>query len=234
MPPRAAKGPSSSGGHLGFTIPDAAWKPIEAAYGRELTVAAREDIGRATAQYVDFATAEKAAAPSLPARRRLDRLHGLTQKLLDEVDKRNSFAREAPEFYADELLHYHLRHSASDNKSLHPSRWHLLLAPVAADLARLIAACNDAVGEIERTSNPGYWREGSSWNGWIVRLGEIATTHRLPRAAAMTVTKSAADQYSPFIGFVRALQNCLPSDLRQSMHSDSALAEAIKRARRTA
>jgi hypothetical protein len=234
MPPRTAKGPSSSGGHLGFAIPDAAWNTIEAAYGRELLAAVREEIGKATAHYVDFAAAEKAAPPSLPAKRRLGRLRSSAQKMLAEVDKRNSFAPEAPEFYADELLHNHLRHPASDNKNLRPWRWHRLLAPVAADLARVIAACDDAKTEMNRTSSPGYWREGSQWNDWVVWLTEIATEHQLPTGASVTVKAAEPDQYSPFIGLVRALQGCLPSDLRQSVHSDGALAEAIKRARRTA
>jgi len=231
MPPRAAKVPFSSGGNRGFTIADAAWKAIETAYGRELSPAVREEMGSATAQYVDFATAEKAAPPSLPARRRIERLRKRAKQLLEELDERNSFAAPAPELYADELIYFHL-YPRSNPKALLPGRRHLLLAPSSAEVERIVAGCDAALSEMGRTSAPGYWHEGSSWNSWVVQLTEIAASHGLPVGAAVTVKKAEPDQYSPFIRLVQALQRCLPSDLRRSMLSDDALTEAIKRARR--
>jgi hypothetical protein len=234
MPPRAPKVPFSSGGHPPLAIPDNSWERIEAAYGRELPTSVRDAILDATARFVDMASAEKGAGSALPGRIRIDRLRKLASNLLKEIDKRNSFPPEAPQFYADELIFFHLQHPSGNNKDLHPSGWRELLAPVAADLSRFIAACDEAKREMQETKTPGYWPEGSAWNAWIVELIGIMKAHGLTTAAAMTVTKHSDDRYSPFVGFMRALQSCVPPDLQRSMDSDGALAEAIKRARRGA
>jgi len=50
--------------------------------------------------------------------------------------------------------------------------------------------------------------------------------------ASKGVDKSTSDRTSPFIGFVRELQNTLPEECRRHTQSDMAIAEAIAAARR--
>jgi uncharacterized membrane protein YccC len=231
VPPRAAKVPFSSGEHRDFAIPECAWSRIEASYGRELPSSARDQFSKATAHYVDMAAAEQAAPSALPARDRLVRLRKLATDLHAELDERNSFAAGRPEFYADQLIYFHLQHPGATTEALRPGREHLLLAPVAGDLQRFIAACDAAASEMEATSKPGYWREGSAWNNWIDALSRIAEAHGLPTAATETI-KIAADELSPFVPFVAALQETLPAELRRSTGSLVALTGSIKRARK--
>jgi hypothetical protein len=231
MPPRGAKVPFSTGGHPDFTIPESAWGGIEAAYV-PLSASARDEINSATARYVDMATAERAAPSALPAKRRINRVLKQEQSALDEINKRNSFSSMAQESYGDYLIYSHLEHPASSADALRPGRERLLLAPVAAEHERVIAACKAALRELEQTRDPGYWRAGSAWDRWIVELTAIAKKHHLPTGTGVTVTIDA-DKYSPFVKLVEALQKILPIGLQRSTWSQGALNEAIKRARRS-
>jgi hypothetical protein len=69
------------------------------------------------------------------------------------------------------------------------------------------------------------------WNWWVRKLTAVLKAHQLPTEARKDTDKSKTEKPSPFVGFIRELQACIPADYRRTTHSDPALAVAIVRAR---
>src|SRR5262249_12916386 len=162
----------------------------------------------------------------------VDQLRKIAAKLYDELERRKEFEPSAAEFYADEQIIQHLGLPYSPRDFV-PGRQHRLFAPVADYIAKFMSACDAAKDEMERMTD--YWREGLSWDEWIVSITTIVREHELPHSAAVDQMKSPV-RYSPFVLLVHALQKHagIPQELCRHTHSLGALTEAIKRARQEA
>lgn len=88
-------------------------------------------------------------------------------------------------------------------------------------ISNFISACDRALREAHRATG---YKSGASWHIWIRRLEKILVKQELPVAAYAN---------SPFVSLVEVLQGRLPEAYRHHVHSRSAFAKAIERARRT-
>jgi hypothetical protein len=91
-------------------------------------------------------------------------------------------------------------------------------------VAQLERASSDVLQDFE-TLKDGF-KEGSAWNLLVFRLTELADKNHFPSRVAK------GGRSSPFVKFMRELQKTFPEKFRKHLHSDTALAQAILRARR--
>jgi hypothetical protein len=91
-------------------------------------------------------------------------------------------------------------------------------------IAQLERGCGNVIRDFE-TLEDGF-KEGSAWELLITRLTELADHNDFPSRVAK------GGSPSPFVKFVRELQETLPQKFRKHLHSDTALAQAILRSRR--
>jgi hypothetical protein len=96
----------------------------------------------------------------------------------------------------------------------------------------IAAASAKAVGNLNEEAAKDHFRPGEPWDSWIRRLTEILQEHGLPWAVPKDSDKRTHDV--PFVALVRELQKCVPPQFRRHTHSESALEQAIYRARRRA
>lgn len=114
----------------------------------------------------------------------------------------------------------------------------LLRIPNIADLFSFFEDALDAVLALsvftQQRLNEGYggFPEGEWWNIWIIKLTEIARNHDLPYKVRNDTDKQKPASPSPFAAFVYEFQKHLPENVRKSVHSVDAAAQAINRARR--
>jgi hypothetical protein len=92
-------------------------------------------------------------------------------------------------------------------------------------------ACNTSIKQLNDASPSSTFRTGNAWTTWIRRLTEILNVAKLPCSVRKDVgNKNTSNNKSPFLVFVRELQNCLPEECQRSIHSEAALADAISKA----
>ena len=103
---------------------------------------------------------------------------------------------------------------------------------LADTLRSLSSARKSSLNEIDTIEKEGY-RKGDCWEQWIRQLTKTAREHGLPYRVRSDTDKQKNDAPSPFVALVRELQLCLPAESRRPAPSDSALAQAIKLARRS-
>jgi hypothetical protein len=124
-------------------------------------------------------------------------------------------------FHAQNYVARHIVHSAF--KGSPASKWHelrtILESVVAAfAIARRDMPTNAAAGFVE----------GEAWEAMICRLTEWAEGKGYPTAASKKgADKTASLESSPFVAFIRELQNSFSEELRRHSHSDNAIAQAI-------
>jgi hypothetical protein len=98
-------------------------------------------------------------------------------------------------------------------------------------MGEFVTACTFARKELPEYAAGGF-EEGQTWNLLICKLTRFASERALPTAASKGTDKSASGRPSPFVAFVRELQNSLREDSRRHFASDVALAAGIAIARR--
>jgi hypothetical protein len=139
-----------------------------------------------TQSFVTLAAFEYAAPPVDTAVKRIKRLREFAQELLCLLDsKMLSSLRGSSALYADELIAWHLYQVV-----LKPSQEHKYLAPFAEGIRLFEKACAWALDQIDRTSNPGYWKTGEAWNNWILAVTETVRKHKLPSSVKKDTTKT--------------------------------------------
>jgi hypothetical protein len=69
------------------------------------------------------------------------------------------------------------------------------------------------------------------WVDWIVEVTDLLNQYGLPTGARKDIDKNKTGLPSPFVIFIRELQQLIEPQYRQHTHSDEALADAITRAR---
>ena len=128
------------------------------------------------------------------------------------------------DFYARHLISKHL-HLAFD-------KGRDGLQNLALNLASSISkGCDLALADLG--SEQFTFRSGDMWNWWVCELRAILNACYLPTEVRKDSDKSKTEKPSPFVGFIRELQVCIPEDYRGTTDSYRALAVAIVRARRS-
>jgi hypothetical protein len=94
-----------------------------------------------------------------------------------------------------------------------------------------VSACRAARKEFPDAVKNGFV-EGQAWNRLVRNLTKFAKDRHMPTAASKGADKSKTGMASPFVAFVRELQNSFCADSRRHDASDAALAAAITLARR--
>jgi hypothetical protein len=206
------------------------WQHIEQAYGQTLKPHVRDQVFHATTNFLYMATAEE--APSLRlAQQRVKRLRDSAARLEREIMQKNDVAG-----YTDELIGVHFLHFFFEGKIREARTPNIDSLPsvVTETLSALLRACDSAAKHMKAQSKETWiWQDGEAWNHWIVELTDLMERNRLPTTASISQPKLADANTSPFVRFVKELQHTIPKKYRRSNHSDVALNEAIKRARRS-
>jgi hypothetical protein len=208
----------------------AGWQRIEQAYGQTLQPHLRDQVISVTKNFLYWATAEEAPRLRL-AQQRAKRLRDSAFRLQREISQENYVA-----WYTDELIGMYFLPFFFEGKTKEPPKPNIdSLPPVVTEtLSALLRACDAAAKHMKALSKETWmWRDGEAWNHWIVELTSLMGLNRLPIAASISQPKLANANTSPFVRFVKELQHSIPKKYRRSYHSDVALTEAIKRARRS-
>jgi hypothetical protein len=203
---------------VSFALTDAQWGSIEEAYGRGLDSTVRDHITDSTNEYLRFAEADTGTMED--AINRIHTLEKAGRQLLASIEERP--ASDITRRYVD------------DEIALWGPAEHILdyVPTFSMELTSFLSACEKAGEKIEGATAHCYWEDGWAWQGWINQLILIFKQHSLPVSARQDTDK-AKDKMksSSFVKLVQKLQSHLPDHVR-STHSDSALAQAVNKARR--
>jgi hypothetical protein len=206
------------------------WQRIEQAYGQTLEPHLRDEVFGVTKTFLYWATAER-ALPLRLAQQRGKRLRDSASRLQREIARKSAVAG-----YTDEFIGVLFLQFFSEGKIEEPRKPNIDSRPsvVTETLSALLRACDAAAKHWKALSQETWiWQDGEAWNRWIVELTDLMERNRLPIAASISQPKLADANTSPFVRFVKELQHSIPKKYRRSYHSDVALNEAIKRARRS-
>jgi hypothetical protein len=190
-----------------------------------LSETVRREVHEATFAFLMFVESEAAAKPLSIARKRIQSIRAATARLRETIIRNPKVAKnlkvwrpDDAEQYADHLVNDFFRPpSVASQDKLHGFT-------VLTSL--LITACDDAFDRLNDPNSRGR-RPGDSWRLWMAKLAKVLDAHGLPTAARKDTDKSKTGQPSPFVAFVRELQQCIPGRYRRSTHSEVALAKAI-------
>ena len=206
-------------GDAQFVISHADWERIErASYKRRLSDAVREDVRRATEELLYWEGCTKLSVPVGNIRKEIRGWKNAAEKL-----ERKGLANHTAESrIAKRLIEKEIG------------------SPTAVT-APLIVACEKVLGDLERTRSirgafgdydtAFSFKNGEAWNLWVKRLIQLLASEGLPVGERANFD----EKDSPFVAFVRKLQEYLPAENRRSVDSkstDSALVKAIQRAKR--
>jgi hypothetical protein len=199
------------------------WKRIESSYGQDVPEIARKEIHGATLGFLLFVAFEPARRPVSESRDRISRLKEVAGAFQKAVFDNPHDEGKVSRTYADHLVRAHFE----DTRFRDPDP----IRSLGLVMTSLIVACNQALADLDDPKKDGP-PKGETWRSWVRHLTKIAETHQLPTPVRKDTDKSAVFTPSPFVALIRELQALIPEAYRQSTHSDSALSEAIVRARR--
>jgi hypothetical protein len=209
---------------------DAQWKSIELAYGRSITPEVREQIVLATNRFIQLEKAEEGVETMSDAIKRIDALHKCAKALIAAIDKRpiGDTTRE----YVDDgiALEYSSLETGDFGKRFSTRNY---VSCLCLELSRFVAACEKTSGQFTDASQNTYWPDGAAREIWIRDLTRLLEAHGLPTGVRKDIERreSLPDDASPFLKFIRALQDCLPNRYQRTS-ARGALSEAITKARR--
>jgi hypothetical protein len=229
MSKHKAKVPFSTASRVMLDLTAADWQDLQAAYGQTLAPVVREQVLDASRHYLSMASFEMSAGPMAEAVKRTGKLRKAASSLLTLIEQNSSMAPNAAALHADELIGWYRY-----ERVLHPSKGKEYLKPFASEVSSFLVACESALDEMSRSSSPGYWPDGGAWREWIKTITQIMESNGLPSSARKDTDKNKTGRPSVFVNFMRELQACLRKHYRRHMHSDTALADAINRARPSA
>jgi hypothetical protein len=231
MPRRRPKIPRTTAHTVPFQLDASDWERIERAYGTPLSQQVRDEIVDQTEDFLYWASAEQTQTPSLQsAQGRVESLRDLTESLLKEIQRNTDVSPYTDELIAD--IFGGLWRKDTGRIAL-ADRDSLPLV-VTKPLSSFLLACNDALDHMKSLSSKTWiWGDGEAWKRWVLGLSDLAKTNSLPRPSSVSKPKLSPEKASPFVRFIEQLQLSVPVKYRQSCQSSVALAEAIKRARRS-
>jgi len=216
-----------------ITLNDEDWQTIETNYGRSIPTEARAQIIVVTNKFLRWAQAENTGLMQ-DAVKRADRLRKRARSLMAAINER-PIGDVTREYVDDEIALSYSRLEIDDrrfDKRL-PTRNYVSWA--CLELSRFVGACEGALKEFADASQYNYWTAGAYWEAWVRDLTHLLETRRLPTTARKDTDKDKSISYSgtsPFVKFLRAFQNHIPSEYVRAQHSRLALADAIHKARR--
>lgn len=215
---------AAAGGKPRLKISSADWQRIELAYERSLPNSVRRKIRAVTRTFLDWVVFEHTVRPSSEAMERVQSIKKAAHEFQEVVFTCPRNVGSDADFYARYLISKHL-HLAFD-------KGRNGLQNLALNLASSISkGCDLALADLG--SEQSTFRSGDMWNWWVRELIAILNARYLPTEVRKDSDKSKTEKPSPFVAFIRELQVCIPEDYRGTTHSDTALAVAIDRARRS-
>ena len=213
---------AAAGGKPRLKISSADWQRIESAYERSLPNSVRRKIRAVTRTFLDWAVFELTVRPISEAMERVQSIKKAARKFQEAVFTCPANVGSDADFFARHLICRHLNLSFDKGRDG--------LQNQALNLANSISkGCDLALADLR--SEQSAFRSGDMWNWWVCKLTAVLKAHQLPTQARKDTDKSKTEKPSPFVGFIRELQACIPADYRRTNHSDPALAVAIVRAR---
>ena len=200
------------------------WRRIEKAYGHSLPKPGRLKIRAATREFLDWAVFEHTVRPTSEVIKRVVSIKKGVRKFQGVVFTCPQKVGSDADLYARHLISKHL-HLAFD-------KGRDGLQNLAFNLANSISkGCDLALADLG--SEQSTFRSGDMWNWWVCELTAILNAQYLPTEVRKDSDKNRTGKPSPFVAFIRELQVYIPEDYRGTTHSDTALAVAIVRARRS-
>jgi hypothetical protein len=207
---------------LAINIDSAKWRQIEKTYGSSLSPTVRADIVRASEAFLFLERFERTPEPLAKVKVILEAHDKAATRFFNELFAGPSAVSDAG-IYAHHLIEKNFKVSQLGKDAGLDALLNLLRA--------LHIACNTSIKQLHDASNFSAFRKGNAWVTWISRLTEILRAAKLPCSVRKDVgNKNTSNNKSPFVLFVRELQNCLPEECRRHTHSEAALADAISEA----
>ena len=204
-------------------IDSAKWRQVEKIYGSFLPPNVRADIVRATEAFLFFEGFERTSEPLAKVKVILEAHDKAATRFFNELFAGPAAISDGG-VYAHHLIENNFKASqlGSDAAGL----------DALLNLLRAFhVACNTSIKQLNEASPSSTFRTGNAWTTWISRLTEILKAAKVPCSVRKDVgNKNTSNNKSPFVLFVRELQNCLPEECRRHTHSEAVLADAISKA----
>jgi hypothetical protein len=209
---------ASAGGKPKLQISNADWQRIEAAYGYPLSETLRRQIRQQTSEFLERAVFEQTVRPVSEAVERAQQYKKAVQ------DVRRVFLHRLTD--ADFLV----QHRISHHLDLRWKKGRVGLQNLVLDFERKVSqGCDLTIRDLSTESG---FRAGEMWDLWVRNLTKTLKAEGLPTQVRKDTDKQTeSSSPSPFIGFLRELQQYIPPEFRRSTQSDGALAQAIHKAR---
>jgi len=196
------------------------WQRIAEPFGIEFSQADRKQLVGIVETY--FVTQPfEAAAPHVADAKKY--LKDITTKANAFFQSLSPASNPSAADYVQQLIVRNFR----DGQTRTPQAWTDIITTMAA----FLAATDRAQNVLSRCMPGGGFIEGYAWCELIRKLEQFCHKRCLPTAASKGWHKSPRDGPSPFVAFVRNLQDVFPPKFRRHHHSDQALAKAIHNAR---
>jgi hypothetical protein len=213
---------ASVGGKRFLKISGADWQRVETAYRNPLSRTLRRKIREATQEFVEWAVFEVTVKTNSEAQTRAKLIKAEAREFRRTIFRCPSNIGRDADFCARHLICKHLDVPFENGRDgLH----NLVLK-----FERLVSkSCDLALHDLVRERESGF-RKGAMWNLWVRKLTAALRARRLPIEARKDTDKHTGLP-SPFVGFLRELQKCIPTEFQRSVHSDGALAQAVYTAR---
>ena len=195
------------------------WVQIEQTYGRELDGEDRHEICGIVNKFFDWRRFEKAAPLVDDVTSQIENIEKAARKLNRAFSV--LFNQNGPEPEAAFRAQIAIKQAWHGADRLEPDK----LTAFYTFACGLVLACTKAVKTVENEGRP--W-EGQAWDLMIQRLATFASS----RSLSITVRKDSARQaevnHSPFVTFVKAIQNQFPPEVPIRFTTEVSLARAIR------
>jgi hypothetical protein len=218
--------PVSSAEGITFDPSDDDWKRIEKAYP-DILEADHETITHIANEYLLRAQFEGNAPFLVDAMAWLETTEKSAKTFWGSTCGEGGSCKDDATFYAQNYVARQIDHPAF--KGSDAAKW----CELVTILTSVVSAFGIARRDMPKEAAVGFveFVEGESWVAMIFRLTEWAKSKGLPTSASKGANKSKSGTPSPFVVFIRELQNTFPVELRRHSHSENAIAQAISVAR---
>jgi hypothetical protein len=213
---------ASAGGKPTLRISGADWERIETAYRNPLSSTLRRKIREATQEFVEWAVFEDTVQTNSEAQTRAKLIKAEAREFRRTIFRCPPNIGRDADFRARHLICKHLGVPFENGRDG--------LQNLVLKFERLVSkSCDLALHDLVRERGSGF-RKGEMWNLWVRKLTAALRSRQLPVEARKDTDKHTGSP-SPFVGFLRELQECIPTEFQRSVHSDGALAEAVRKAK---
>ncbi len=201
-----------------FAPSEDGWRHIERAYGHEFEEHDRSELREVVDKYLDWRRFEKAAPlveDVTSAIMNIDQAARSLNRALSRLFDRNGLDPEAA-FQAQIAI----EQAWPGSNGLISNQ----LPTVLSSGSALVLACTKARKAL--TGDAAAW-EGQAWELMIQRLAQFAICRSLPLGARKDSALQAEVKHSPFVSFVKAIQDQFPPEVPIRFSTENGLARAI-------